>query len=77
MEFGVAYPTGIDANGAIALEYGVRGIPEKFFIDADGIIRRKYVGPDAGGRAARRAGRAAGRDFCAARMTHNALTLMR
>ena len=45
VEFGVAYPTGIDADGAIALEYGVRGIPEKFFIDADGQVRRKYVGP--------------------------------
>lgn len=45
VEFGVAYPTGGDDDGAIALEYGVRGIPEKFFIDADGVIRRKYVGP--------------------------------
>ena len=45
VEFGVAYPAGIDGDGAIALEYGVRGIPEKFFIDADGVVRRKYVGP--------------------------------
>ncbi len=45
VEFGVAYPTGIDEDGGIALEYGVRGIPEKFFIDADGQVRRKYVGP--------------------------------
>ena len=45
VEFGVAYPTGIDEDGRIALEYGVRGIPEKFFIDADGVVRRKYVGP--------------------------------
>ena len=45
VEFGVAYPTGVDADGEIALEYGVRGIPEKFFIDADGVVRRKYVGP--------------------------------
>ncbi len=45
VEFGVAYPTGVDTDGAIALEYGVRGIPEKFFIDADGVVRRKYVGP--------------------------------
>ncbi len=45
VEFGVGYPTGPDADGAIALNYGVRGIPEKFFIDAQGVIRRKYVGP--------------------------------
>ena len=45
VDFGVGYPTGPDTNGTIALNYGVRGIPEKFFIDADGIIRRKYVGP--------------------------------
>lgn len=45
VEFGVAYPAGVDASGDIALNYGVRGIPEKFFIDADGVIRRKYVGP--------------------------------
>ena len=45
VEFGVAYPTGVDSSGEIALEYGVRGIPEKFFIDADGVVRRKYVGP--------------------------------
>ena len=45
VEFGVGYPTGVDTGGGIALEYGVRGIPEKFFIDSDGVVRRKYVGP--------------------------------
>ena len=45
VEFGVAYPAGVDANGEIALNYGVSGIPEKFFIDANGVIRHKYVGP--------------------------------
>ena len=45
VEFGVAYPTGPDEDGSIAINYGVRGIPEKFFIDANGIIRHKYVGP--------------------------------
>ena len=45
VEFGVEYPAGVDSDGDIALNYGVRGIPEKFFIDANGIIRHKYVGP--------------------------------
>ena len=45
VEFGVAYPVGVDSTGDIALNYGVRGIPEKFFVDANGIIRHKYVGP--------------------------------
>jgi len=45
VEFGVEYPAGVDSNGDIALNYGVRGIPEKFFVDANGVIRHKYVGP--------------------------------
>ena len=45
VEFGVAYPAGVDSNGDIALNYGVSGIPEKFFVDANGIIRHKYIGP--------------------------------
>ena len=45
VEFGVVYPAGVDAGGDIALNYGVRGIPEKFFIDSNGVIRHKYVGP--------------------------------
>ena len=44
-EFGLTYPSGIDADGVIAIDYGVRGIPEKFFIDRDGVIRQKFVGP--------------------------------
>ena len=45
VEFGVEYPAGVDTDGEIALNYGVRGIPEKFFVDANGVIRHKYVGP--------------------------------
>ena len=39
------YPNGIDAEGKIAISYGVRGIPEKFFIGRDGLIVRKFTGP--------------------------------
>ena len=44
-QFQVPYPNGVDANGSIAIAYGVRGIPEKFFIRPDGAIARKFVGP--------------------------------
>lgn len=46
--YGVTYPTGVDVKGAIAIDYGVKGIPEKFFIDRDGALRRKFVGPMTG-----------------------------
>ena len=42
---GHQYPNGIDEEGKIAISYGVRGIPEKFFIDRDGLIVRKFSGP--------------------------------
>lgn len=43
--FGTSYPTGVDANGAIAIDYGVTGIPEKFFISPEGVLVKKFVGP--------------------------------
>ena len=44
-DFDITYPTGVDADGAIAIDYGVKGIPEKFFIDKTGVVRQKFVGP--------------------------------
>jgi len=43
--FGVAYPNGLDDSGKIAIDYGVRGIPEKFFVDRDGNLVKKFIGP--------------------------------
>jgi cytochrome c biogenesis protein CcmG/thiol:disulfide interchange protein DsbE len=43
--YGVTYSSGLDVKGKIAIDYGVRGIPEKFFIDHDGRLVRKVVGP--------------------------------
>ena len=43
--FEVSYPTGVDADGVIAIDYGVKGIPEKFFVDRNGVVRQKFVGP--------------------------------
>ena len=43
--FEITYPTGLDSEGAILVDYAVRGIPEKFFIDANGLMHSKYIGP--------------------------------
>ena len=42
---GHSYPNGVDDGGKIAISYGVRGIPEKFFINREGQIVRKFSGP--------------------------------
>ena len=43
--FGKTYQLALDnAAGDIGLDYGLYGVPETFFIDARGIIRRKYIG---------------------------------
>jgi cytochrome c biogenesis protein CcmG/thiol:disulfide interchange protein DsbE len=44
-ELGIAYRSVVDADGSLAARYGVLGFPETFFIDADGVIRAKQVGP--------------------------------
>ena len=44
-EYDVPYPNGIDAKGTIAIDYGVTGLPEKFFISAQGALLKKFVGP--------------------------------
>jgi cytochrome c biogenesis protein CcmG/thiol:disulfide interchange protein DsbE len=41
----IKYQNGIDSTGQIAINYGVKGIPEKFFITADGRLARKVIGP--------------------------------
>ena len=42
---GEGYPTVVDEAGKTAIAYGVGGIPETFFIDANGVIVAKYNGP--------------------------------
>ena len=42
---GQAYPNGFDASGVVAIDYGVRSIPEKYFIDREGILVKKLSGP--------------------------------
>lgn len=43
-EFNITYPNGRDASGKIAIDYGVWGIPETFFLDPQGRITYKHVG---------------------------------
>ena len=43
--FGKTYPVGLDDDaGNIALDYGIYGVPETFFIDPDGKIFHKTIG---------------------------------
>jgi cytochrome c biogenesis protein CcmG, thiol:disulfide interchange protein DsbE len=39
------WPNVIDERGGLAIEFGVTGPPETYFIDADGIVRDKQFGP--------------------------------
>ena len=42
---GVTWPTASDDDGRVAFSYGVFGIPETYFIGADGIIAGRHIGP--------------------------------
>jgi cytochrome c biogenesis protein CcmG, thiol:disulfide interchange protein DsbE len=39
------WPTVLDPTGRIAVDLGVTGPPETFFVDARGIVRDRHVGP--------------------------------
>jgi len=43
-EFGITYPNGIDRGSRIAIDYGVWGLPETYFIDREGRITHKQIG---------------------------------
>ena len=38
------WPVFDDPKGAIALEWGVRGLPESYLIDPDGVVVAKIIG---------------------------------
>lgn len=42
---GQAYPTLLDPRSGTAIEYGLYGVPETFFIGRDGRVAHKVVGP--------------------------------
>ena len=43
-QFEFTFPNAADTGGRVAVEYGVYGVPETFFIDRRGRIRKKHVG---------------------------------
>ncbi len=44
-EFGVTYPNGPDLQSGAARRYGIKGVPETFFIGPDGTIVSQVIGP--------------------------------
>ena|GEM_PF-613024 len=42
---GEAYPTVVDVGGKVSAEYGVTGVPETYFINANGVIVEKVALP--------------------------------
>ncbi|HEY3079826.1 MAG TPA: TlpA disulfide reductase family protein [Chloroflexota bacterium] len=43
-EFALPYPNGPDPGG-VAVEFGVRGIPESYVLDGQGRLVRRWIGP--------------------------------
>ncbi len=44
-EFGITYPSGPDLQSAAARRYGIKGVPETFFINPQGSITDIVIGP--------------------------------
>jgi cytochrome c biogenesis protein CcmG/thiol:disulfide interchange protein DsbE len=57
-EQGAGYPSLLDEDGRTAIAYGIFGVPETFFLDANGNVVSKYVGPLDGERLAGELGKA-------------------
>jgi cytochrome c biogenesis protein CcmG/thiol:disulfide interchange protein DsbE len=41
---GVTFPVGLDPDGQVKRAYGVTGIPQTFFVDANGVLRDRVYG---------------------------------
>jgi cytochrome c biogenesis protein CcmG/thiol:disulfide interchange protein DsbE len=44
-ELGRGYPAAMDPGSRAAISFGVRGVPETFFVDASGTVIAKVTGP--------------------------------
>ena len=36
---------GVDADGSVAIDWGVYGVPETYIVDSSGVVRYRHVGP--------------------------------
>lgn len=45
---GAVWLNGMDNNGKIAIDYGVYGVPESYFISRDGVLIDRFPGPFVG-----------------------------
>jgi cytochrome c biogenesis protein CcmG, thiol:disulfide interchange protein DsbE len=43
--YGASFPSLMDPEGKASIAYGVAGVPETYFIDAEGVIRAKFAFP--------------------------------
>ena len=43
--YGMTFPLALDDKGSVAIDYGVTGVPETFFVDSGGILRARVAGP--------------------------------
>jgi cytochrome c biogenesis protein CcmG, thiol:disulfide interchange protein DsbE len=41
---GNVFPQLLDPTSKLAIDFGVAGVPESFFLDKNGVVRRKHVG---------------------------------
>ena len=42
--FRLTFPQGYDPRGKVGIDYGMYGVPETFFIDAEGRVRYRHAG---------------------------------
>jgi cytochrome c biogenesis protein CcmG, thiol:disulfide interchange protein DsbE len=44
-QFGLSFPNLIDNDSRVSIAYGLFGVPETFFVRADGTVAHKHAGP--------------------------------
>jgi len=43
--FGLSFPNGMDNDSRVGVDYALFGVPETFFVNRDGVVAYKQVGP--------------------------------